>query len=165
MQRTRWVSTSDKDKNLVWAGKNHKKQRSWVSKNHEIISFLWKDKDKNVVSAGKNHTINREKGELAQMTRDIFFLWNDNDKNLVWACTNYNKQMKRCVNTNHKRIFFYERTMTNLVWPDTNHNTQRKRCVRPCSLPHPNPKYFLFHPSHQIFRRMHGALNVGKKDN
>jgi hypothetical protein len=30
---------------------------------------------------------------------------------------------------------------------------------------HPNPKYFLFHPSHQIFRRMHGALNVGKKDN
>jgi hypothetical protein len=36
---------------------------------------------------------------------------------------------------------------------------------RPCSLPPPNPKYFLFHPSHQIFRRMHGALNVGKKDN
>jgi hypothetical protein len=35
----------------------------------------------------------------------------------------------------------------------------------PCSLPHPNPKYFLFHPSHQIFRRMYGALNVGKKDN
>jgi hypothetical protein len=35
----------------------------------------------------------------------------------------------------------------------------------PCSLPYPNPKYFLFHPSHQIFRRMHGALNVGKKDN
>jgi hypothetical protein len=30
---------------------------------------------------------------------------------------------------------------------------------------HPNSKYFLFHPSHQIFRRMHGALNVGKKDN
>jgi hypothetical protein len=29
----------------------------------------------------------------------------------------------------------------------------------------PNPKYFLFHPSHQIFRHMHGALNVGKKDN
>jgi hypothetical protein len=29
----------------------------------------------------------------------------------------------------------------------------------------PNPKYFLFHPSHQIFRRMHEALNVGKKDN
>jgi hypothetical protein len=28
-----------------------------------------------------------------------------------------------------------------------------------------NPKYFLFHPSHQIFRRMHEALNVGKKDN
>jgi hypothetical protein len=36
---------------------------------------------------------------------------------------------------------------------------------RPCSLPHPNPKYFLLHPSHQIFRRMHEALNVGKKDN
>jgi hypothetical protein len=36
---------------------------------------------------------------------------------------------------------------------------------RPCSLSPPNPKYFLFHPSHQIFRRMHGALNVGKKDN
>jgi hypothetical protein len=36
---------------------------------------------------------------------------------------------------------------------------------RPSSLPHPNPKYFLFHPSHQIFRRMHGVLNVGKKDN
>jgi hypothetical protein len=33
------------------------------------------------------------------------------------------------------------------------------------SLPHLNPKYFLFHPSHQIFRRMYGALNVGKKDN
>jgi hypothetical protein len=30
---------------------------------------------------------------------------------------------------------------------------------------HPNPKYFLFHLSHQIFRRMNGALNVGKKDN
>jgi hypothetical protein len=30
---------------------------------------------------------------------------------------------------------------------------------------HPNPKYFLFYPSHQIFRRMYGALNVGKKDN
>jgi hypothetical protein len=30
---------------------------------------------------------------------------------------------------------------------------------------HPNPKYFLFHPSRQIFRRMHGALNVGKKYN
>jgi hypothetical protein len=30
---------------------------------------------------------------------------------------------------------------------------------------HPNPKYFLFHPSHQIFRRMHEVLNVGKKDN
>jgi hypothetical protein len=29
----------------------------------------------------------------------------------------------------------------------------------------PNPKYFIFHPSHQIFRRMHEALNVGKKDN
>jgi hypothetical protein len=36
--------------------------------------------------------------------------------------------------------------------------------VRP-SLSHPNPKYFIFHPSHQIFRHMHGALNVGKKDN
>jgi hypothetical protein len=35
----------------------------------------------------------------------------------------------------------------------------------PCSLPSPNLKYFFFHPSHQIFRRMHGALNVGKKDN
>jgi hypothetical protein len=33
------------------------------------------------------------------------------------------------------------------------------------SLPHPNPKYFLLHPSHQIFWRMHRALNVGKKDN
>jgi hypothetical protein len=30
---------------------------------------------------------------------------------------------------------------------------------------HPNLKYFFFHPSHQIFRRMHGVLNVGKKDN
>jgi mTERF domain-containing protein len=30
---------------------------------------------------------------------------------------------------------------------------------------HANPKYFLFHPSHRIFRRMHGALNVVKKDN
>jgi hypothetical protein len=29
----------------------------------------------------------------------------------------------------------------------------------------PNPKYFLFHPSNQIFRRMHRALNLGKKDN
>jgi hypothetical protein len=28
-----------------------------------------------------------------------------------------------------------------------------------------NPKYFLLHISHQIFRRMHEALNVGKKDN
>jgi hypothetical protein len=35
----------------------------------------------------------------------------------------------------------------------------------PRSLPSPNPKYFLLHTSHQIFRRMHGALNVGKKDN
>jgi hypothetical protein len=30
---------------------------------------------------------------------------------------------------------------------------------------HANSKYFLFHPSHRIFRRMHGALNVSKKDN
>jgi hypothetical protein len=30
---------------------------------------------------------------------------------------------------------------------------------------HANPKYFLFHLSHQIFKRMHGALNVGKKTN
>jgi hypothetical protein len=30
---------------------------------------------------------------------------------------------------------------------------------------HANPKYFLFHPSHRIFRRMHVALNIGKKDN
>jgi hypothetical protein len=30
---------------------------------------------------------------------------------------------------------------------------------------HANPKYFLFHPLHRIFGRMHGALNVGKKDN
>jgi len=37
--------------------------------------------------------------------------------------------------------------------------------LRPCSLPHPNPKYFLFYPLYQIFRRMHGALNVDKKDN
>jgi hypothetical protein len=29
----------------------------------------------------------------------------------------------------------------------------------------PNPKYFLLHTSHQIFRRMHRALNVGKKNN
>jgi hypothetical protein len=28
-----------------------------------------------------------------------------------------------------------------------------------------NQKYFLFHSSHRIFGRMHGALNVGKKDN
>jgi hypothetical protein len=41
----------------------------------------------------------------------------------------------------------------------------RSTRLRPCSLPHPNPKYFFFHPSHQIFRRMYGALNVGKKDN
>jgi hypothetical protein len=26
-----------------------------------------------------------------------------------------------------------------------------------------NLKYFFFHLSHQIFQRMHGALNVGKK--
>jgi hypothetical protein len=36
---------------------------------------------------------------------------------------------------------------------------------RPRSLHLSNPKYFLLHTSHQIFRRMHGALNVGKKDN
>jgi hypothetical protein len=42
---------------------------------------------------------------------------------------------------------------------------EKKRQARPCSLPHPNPKYFLFHPSHQIFRRMYGTLNVSKKDN
>jgi hypothetical protein len=30
---------------------------------------------------------------------------------------------------------------------------------------HANPKYFLFHPSHRIFRRMHETLNIGKKDN
>jgi hypothetical protein len=28
---------------------------------------------------------------------------------------------------------------------------------------HANPKYFIFHPSHQIFRRIHEVLNVGKK--
>jgi hypothetical protein len=30
---------------------------------------------------------------------------------------------------------------------------------------HAYPKYFLFHPSHRIFKRMHEALNVGKKNN
>jgi hypothetical protein len=42
----------------------------------------------------------------------------------------------------------------------------------PCPCPalgqdhtHANPKYFLLHPSHQIFKRMHEALNVGKKNN
>jgi hypothetical protein len=30
---------------------------------------------------------------------------------------------------------------------------------------HASPKYFLFHLSHQIFGRMHGALNIDKKDN
>jgi hypothetical protein len=28
---------------------------------------------------------------------------------------------------------------------------------------HANPKYFFFHPSHRIFGRMHGVLNVVKK--
>jgi hypothetical protein len=28
---------------------------------------------------------------------------------------------------------------------------------------HAYPKYFFFHPSHRIFRRMHETLNVGKK--
>jgi hypothetical protein len=28
---------------------------------------------------------------------------------------------------------------------------------------HVYPKYFLFHPSHRIFRRMHEALNIDKK--
>jgi hypothetical protein len=44
---------------------------------------------------------------------------------------------------------------------------QALRCgpYRPCWLPRHNPKSFLFHPSHQIFRRMHGTLNVDKKDN
>jgi hypothetical protein len=45
------------------------------------------------------------------------------------------------------------------------HCTPRHLLHRPCSLPHPNPKYFLFYPSHQIFQRRHGALNVGKKSN
>jgi hypothetical protein len=27
---------------------------------------------------------------------------------------------------------------------------------------HANPKYFLFHSSHRIFKRMYGALNVSK---
>jgi hypothetical protein len=28
-----------------------------------------------------------------------------------------------------------------------------------------NLKYFLFYPSHRIFKRIHGTLNVGKKTN
>jgi hypothetical protein len=38
-------------------------------------------------------------------------------------------------------------------------------CGAPMALftSHPNPKYFIFYLSHQIFRRMHGALNIGKK--
>jgi hypothetical protein len=44
---------------------------------------------------------------------------------------------------------------------------REERCegIGPCSLPRPNPKYFLCHPSHQNFERIHGALNVGKKNN
>jgi Holliday junction resolvasome RuvABC ATP-dependent DNA helicase subunit len=38
-------------------------------------------------------------------------------------------------------------------------------CTKAWFTSHANPKYFLFHPSHRIFRRMHRALNVGKKDN
>jgi hypothetical protein len=30
---------------------------------------------------------------------------------------------------------------------------------------HANPKYFLFHLLYQIFERMYGVLNIGKKDN
>jgi hypothetical protein len=49
-----------------------------------------------------------------------------------------------------------------------------RKCLKACGLlwplmalftSHANPKYFIFHPSHRIFRRMHGTLNVGKKDN
>jgi hypothetical protein len=48
----------------------------------------------------------------------------------------------------------------------------RSCCPTTCSLNssalfscHANPKYFLFYLSHRIFKRMHGALNVGKKNN
>jgi hypothetical protein len=43
--------------------------------------------------------------------------------------------------------------------------TARKKKKTALFTSYPNPKYFLFHLSHQIFRHMHGALNVDKKDN
>ena len=37
-------------------------------------------------------------------------------QNLVWACTNHNKQSKRCVSTNHKETKkIYEMTRTK-IW-------------------------------------------------
>jgi hypothetical protein len=38
-----------------------------------------------------------------------------------------------------------------------------KFCMRAAFTYYRNSKYFLFHPPHQIFKRMHKTLNVGKK--
>jgi len=40
-------------------------------------------------------------------------------------------------------------------------HTSRLCKIRPCLVLHPK----IFHPSHRIFRHMHGTLNVDKKVN
>jgi hypothetical protein len=49
-----------------------------------------------------------------------------------------------------------------LLVDDVRHTEKHGKAAFTC---HAYPKYFLFHPSHRIFRRMHEALNVGKKNN
>jgi hypothetical protein len=39
------------------------------------------------------------------------------------------------------------------------------RVIKGVFTSHAKPKYFFFHPLHPTFGRMHGALNVSKKDN
>jgi hypothetical protein len=68
---------------------------------------------------------------------------------------------------------------TKLIWPYAANKEESDRyCwqqspsvtwhylpIRAMFTSHANLKYFLFHPSHRIFKRMHGALNVDKKTN
>jgi hypothetical protein len=84
---------------------------------------------------------------------------------MLYACIQRFDVMKnlekfyKILGTKHAHVCGSGRALSPCAAAAGERNAERKK-ERP-----PNPKYFLLHTSHQIFRRMHGVLNVGKKDN
>jgi hypothetical protein len=49
--------------------------------------------------------------------------------------------------------------------PSLGGSCRQESAIQKVAFGRANLKYFFFHPSHRIFRHMHGALNIAKKDN